>query len=71
MKSTLAKLPRLFWPKPEPYGLVIGFDEDGRVVRTLQDPGGETIPQVTSAEEVDGRLYLGNLDRDFLARITL
>ncbi|MEM1183200.1 MAG: SMP-30/gluconolactonase/LRE family protein [Acidobacteriota bacterium] len=71
VKSLLAKLPRLFWPKPAPYGLVIGYDEGGNIIRTLQDPGGEIIPQVTSAEEVDGQLYLGNLDRDFLARVSL
>ncbi|MEM1207139.1 MAG: SMP-30/gluconolactonase/LRE family protein [Acidobacteriota bacterium] len=71
LKSHLAKLPKVLWPKPEPYGLVIALDEEGRVVRTLQDPGGRVVPQVTSAEEVDGWLYLGNLDRSFVGRLRL
>lgn len=70
-KAILAKLPKFLWPKPEPYGFVLGLDESGRVVRAIQDPGGDTIPQVTSVEEVDGVLYLGNLDRNFIARLDL
>ena len=70
-KAILAKLPKIAWPKPANYGLVIGLDESGQVVRTLHDPGGDVIPQVTSAEEVDGVLYLGNLDKDFVARVAL
>ncbi|MEM8933362.1 MAG: SMP-30/gluconolactonase/LRE family protein [Acidobacteriota bacterium] len=70
-KAILAKLPKIAWPKPANYGLVIGLDETGRVVRTLQDPGGDIVPQVTSAEEVDGVLYLGNLDKDFIGRVAL
>ncbi|MCG8455531.1 MAG: SMP-30/gluconolactonase/LRE family protein [Holophagales bacterium] len=70
-KAFLSKLPRFLWPKPAPYGLVIALDEQGRVLRTLQDPGGAVIPQVTSAEEAGGYLYLGNLDRDYFARVRL
>ncbi len=70
-KAQLAKLPKFLWPKPRPYGLVLAFDEAGTVIRTLQDPSGERVPQVTSAEEVDGYLYLGNLNRDWLGRIAL
>jgi sugar lactone lactonase YvrE len=69
VKRQLAKLPKMFWPKPAPYGLVLAVDESGRILRSLQDPGGEVVPQVTSAEEVDGVLYLGNLGYDFLARL--
>ncbi len=65
-KSNLAKLPKLLWPKPEPYGLVLALDEQGQVVRSLHDPGGEHVAHITSVEEVDGHLYLGNLDLDWI-----
>ena len=71
IKRHLAKLPKAFWPKPAPYGLVMAVDESGAIQQVLQDPGGEVIPQATSAEEVDGQLYLGNLNHHFLARYEL
>lgn len=71
VKRQMAKLPKSLWPKPQPYGLVLGLDESGRIVRTLQDPSGRRVPQVTSATEHDGNLYLGNLDRDWIAKAAL
>lgn len=71
LKRQLAKLPNLFWPKPAPYGWVLGLDEEGRIVHNLQDPGGRTITQVTSAEEADGYLYLGNLKAKGIGRLKL
>jgi hypothetical protein len=59
----------MFWPKPQPYGMVLAVDESGTILRSLQDPGGEVVPQATSAEEVDGVLYLGNLYLDYMARV--
>ncbi|MFC5970165.1 SMP-30/gluconolactonase/LRE family protein [Halomarina salina] len=44
----------------EPYGLVLRLDEDGDVVESLHDPGGDTFG-VTSATTHDGALYLGSL----------
>lgn len=71
VKKQLVKLPRALWPKPEPYGSVLQLDENGTIVASFQDPGGEVIPEATSAEEHDGWLYLGNLKRDFAARFRL
>lgn len=71
LKQQMSKLPRSLWPKPRPYGLVMALDESGRVVRTLHDPEGERVPQITSVEEVDGFLYLGNLNRDWIGRVAL
>jgi len=71
VKRQLAKMPKSLWPKPVPYGLILAVDENGRILRSLQDPGGEVVPQVTSVEEVGGMLYLGNLSRDFIGRLAL
>lgn len=61
LKNQLAKLPRFLWPKPEPYGLVLEIDEQGRIVESLHDPGGESVRTVTSVEPYGGKLYLGSL----------
>ena len=70
-KRALSKLPDPLWPKAARYGLVLAADESGSIRRSLHDPGGETIPQVTSVEEVAGFLYLGNLEYPFIARLAL
>ena len=68
-KESVAKLPKALWPKPEPYGLVLALDENGQVVRSLHDPGGKTVQQITSVEEVDGHLYLGTLHQEWMGRL--
>ncbi len=70
-KRALSKLPASLWPKAARYGLVLAADESGTLRQSLHDPGGDTIPQVTSVEEVAGFLYLGNLEYPFIARLAL
>ncbi len=62
LKNQLAKLPRFLWPKPEPYGLIFEVDAGGRVLRSLQDPGGRKVRHITSVEASGSSLYLGSLD---------
>lgn len=71
LKKMVANLPRLLWPRPEPYGLVIEIDEAGQVLRSLHDPSGAYVEQVTSAHEQGGKLYLGHLHRDRITRLAL
>lgn len=70
-KNLLAKLPKFLWPRPEPYGLVIALDEEGRPTGSWQDPDGDHLKEVTSAEEADGWLYLGTLHGDRIGRLAL
>jgi len=71
LKSVLAKLPNFMWPRPEPIGFVLALDEDGNIVESLQDPGGEVINEVTSIHEDSGVLYLGTLRGDRIGKYTL
>ncbi len=71
LKRTLSTLPRPLWPKPKPYGLVIELDEQGRVVRSLHDPTGNHVREVTAAHEHAGWLYLGSLTGDSIRRVRL
>ena len=68
VRKQMAKLPAALWPKPAPYGLVLELDADGNVLRSLHDPGGRTVENVTSVHERDGSLYLGTLQNDYIAK---
>jgi sugar lactone lactonase YvrE len=71
LKNTLAKLPRTFLPKPQPYGFVVKIDESGRILQSFQDPSGTHLPAITSAIERDGYLYLGSLSNNFVGKLKL
>jgi len=71
LKKVIARLPQSLWPKPEPYGFVAKLNEEGEILRTLQDPGGEHLFAVTSAKEVDSTLYLGSLHNDRIGVLSL
>jgi len=71
IKSILPVLPHALWPKPRPYALVLALDEQGKIIRSLHDPAGETISGVTSAQPHGDSLYLGTLQGDFIGRYRL
>ena len=51
------------------YGFVLGLDTGGAVVHNLQDPTGMYYDSITSAEEHDGKLYLGSNAQDAIGRL--
>ncbi len=71
IKRMVSRLPSALWPAPEPWGFVVEYNEQGEVLRTLQDPGGERLFAVTSVKEVDGTLYLGSLYNDRIGVLPL
>jgi hypothetical protein len=71
VKGVLSKLPRAFWPKPQPYGFVVKLDENGKILASFQDPSGNHVPAITSAFERDGYLYLGSLSNHFVGKFKL
>lgn len=60
LRSLTLRLPRALWPIPQPYGHVIAFTDDGKVVADLQDPSG-AYPETTAITETADRLYLQSL----------
>ena len=60
LRSMTLRLPKVLWPVPPAYGHVIAFDEDGRVVADLQDPGGR-IPETSGVTEQGNRIYVQSL----------
>ncbi len=61
LRRLAMRLPRLFWKMPKPYGHVVAFKEDGRIVEDLQDPSGHSL-LTTGATETAQRLYIHNID---------
>lgn len=60
VRKIIMRLPRKFWPVPKPYGHVLAFTEDGKVVADLQDPSG-AYPETTAVTETKDRLYIQSL----------
>ena len=47
------------------------MDEDGNIEGSLHDPSGETLKEITSAQEHKGFLYFGTLHNDRIGRLDL
>jgi len=71
IKSLISKLPKMFWPKAKPYGLVISLNEEGEITKSLHDPSGKHLREITSAKEHKGYLYLGSLHNDRIGKYKL
>ena len=61
MRRALWKLPEALNPKAVRYSFVLGLDSGGEVTHNLQNPAGQLAP-VTSANEYDGKLFLGSVE---------
>ncbi|MDZ7752081.1 MAG: SMP-30/gluconolactonase/LRE family protein [Gammaproteobacteria bacterium] len=70
LRQILSRLPQAIIPDPEAYGMVLGLDEAGKVVRNLQDPRGAFAP-ITDVAEYEGYLYLGSFDEPAVGRVEL
>jgi sugar lactone lactonase YvrE len=65
LRKVTLRLPRSMWPVPEPYGHVVAFTEDGRIVADLQDPAG-AYPETTAVTETADRLYVQSLHASWI-----
>lgn len=71
VKTLMSKLPHFLWPKPLPYGFVLALDEGGNIIKSLQEPTGKHLREITSVQEHGGYLYLGGLNSDRIGRYKL
>ncbi|AOE84384.1 SMP-30/gluconolactonase/LRE family protein [Pseudomonas sp. TCU-HL1] len=71
LKAQLAKLPRMFWPKPVPYGLALQLNEKGEIIHSLHDTSGTHLRMVTSVKPAGDYLYLGSLDNDRIGKLKI
>lgn len=68
LRSLTLRLPKFLWPVPPAYGHVLAFDETGKILLDLQDPGGK-YPETTGVTETSERLYIQSLHANSLAWI--
>jgi sugar lactone lactonase YvrE len=61
LRRVVLRIPRFLWKPPKPYGHVMAFTEDGKVVADLQDPTGDS-PITTGLTETAERLYIHNVN---------
>lgn len=61
LRSLILRLPRMLWPTTKPYGHVMAFTEDGKVVADMQDPSGAS-PITTGLTETADRQYIHSVD---------
>lgn len=71
LKKIVSRLPKFLWPKPKPYGFVLALNENGEILKNLQEPTGDHLREITSAREHDGFLYLGSLHNDRIGKYRL
>jgi sugar lactone lactonase YvrE len=60
LRSVTMRLPRSLWPVPKAYGHVVAFNEDGKVLASMQDATG-AYPETTAVTETRDRLYVQSL----------
>jgi sugar lactone lactonase YvrE len=71
IRRLVYRLPEVLKPKPRRHPLVLGLDENGKVVRNLQDSEGLDFSKSTSAEQFGDSLYVGSLTEPKWGRFDL
>lgn len=71
LKKIVSRLPKFMWPKPKPYGIVLAINENGEIIKSLHDPTGEHLKEITGAREHAGYLFLGSLHNDRIGKYRL
>jgi sugar lactone lactonase YvrE len=58
-------------PSMQPkYGFIVEFDENGKILGTLQDPKGKVLNFISEAvESKDGYIYMGSFKDDYIAKV--
>jgi sugar lactone lactonase YvrE len=60
LKRFILSLPEEYTEQPKK-GLIIRLDENGKLLESLEDSNGQYLAYLTSANEFDGKLFLGNI----------
>ncbi|MFT5162461.1 MAG: sugar lactone lactonase YvrE [Alteromonadaceae bacterium] len=70
LRKVVQRLPAFLHPKAQRYGHVIAINEQGEVLRSLQDPQG-SYASITGAVEIGDYLYLSSLDEAAIGRVII
>ncbi len=69
LRKIVQRLPSAVRPKAQPYGLVVRFNGDGKIIETLQDASASYVLTTGAVEAEDGTLYVTSLIENRLARV--
>ncbi|MEO1142090.1 MAG: SMP-30/gluconolactonase/LRE family protein [Pseudomonadota bacterium] len=61
LRKVIMRLPEAVRPKPQRYGFIIWFEEDGEVRQTVQDPSGAYALTTGALTGANGRVYVSSL----------
>lgn len=71
LKKLITSIPLWMQPKQESFGMIMNIDTSGEVLSTLYDTSGKKVPEASSIEEYNNKLYLGGDLIDHIAIYTL
>jgi sugar lactone lactonase YvrE len=68
LRKVVFRLPSFLQPDIKRYAFVLGLDQNGRVVRNLQDPSPQCFAQIANVVEHKGKLYFGSIGEGAIGR---
>lgn len=71
LRKVVARLPKFLQPAPQRYSFVLGLDQSGRVVESLQNGSSDCFAEISNVLERNGTLYFGSIGEDTLGRFAL
>ncbi|GBF92278.1 strictosidine synthase [Raphidocelis subcapitata] len=71
VRAVFAWMPDWLRPPPRPAGMVAKITGDGEVLDFLDDPTGERVAYISAVSEAGGRLFIGNLVKDYVSVLDL
>lgn len=71
MRKVVMRLPDFMQPSIKRYAFVLALDQNGRVVRNLQDPSPQSYTQIANVVEHKGNLYFGSIGESAIGRMPL
>jgi sugar lactone lactonase YvrE len=69
LRKVVFRLPSFLQPDIRRYAFVLGLDQNGRVVRNLQDPSPQCFAQIANVVEHKGKLYFGSIGEGAIGRM--
>ncbi|PSC75234.1 strictosidine synthase [Micractinium conductrix] len=71
LRSLMASVPERLQPAKPQWGCVCKVSPEGEVLQVLMDPTGGHVSHVSAVTEHRGRLFLGNLAKDYVSVLDL
>ncbi len=69
LRKVVWRLPSFIQPEIKRYAFVLGLDNNGKVIRNLQDPSPQCFAQIANVVEHKGNLYFGSIGESAIGRM--